>query len=291
MRIQRLRTRTRIIVFFVALLALVQLAGFALVNDANSRNAHAKVEEEFDVGERLFARVLSQNSEKLTQAARVLAADFAFREAVATRDLGTIGSALSNHGARIGAGAMLFVALDGAVIADTVQPTNVPRTFEYAELLKADSATGPAHGAIKQLAGRPFQLVAVPVRAPLTIGWVVVGLPVDNGFALELQKLTSLGVSFMLQDRADGWHTLATTLSNPESHEVVAQMPPDFADTTVPKLVKIASADYQVRAIPLSIEHHRRIVAVLHRSLTHALAAFDRLRQTLIALAIASRVF
>ena len=34
MRIQRLRTRTRIIVFFVALLALVQLAGFALVNDA-----------------------------------------------------------------------------------------------------------------------------------------------------------------------------------------------------------------------------------------------------------------
>ena len=70
MRIQRLRTR--IIIFFVALLALVQLTGFALVNGANSRNAHAKVDDELNVGERVFARVLAQNSEKLTQAARVL---------------------------------------------------------------------------------------------------------------------------------------------------------------------------------------------------------------------------
>ena len=43
MRIQRLQTR--IIVFFVALLALEQLAAFWFVNAANSNNAHAKIEE------------------------------------------------------------------------------------------------------------------------------------------------------------------------------------------------------------------------------------------------------
>ena len=43
MRIQRLQTR--IIVFFVALLALVQVAAFWFVNAANSNNAHAKIEE------------------------------------------------------------------------------------------------------------------------------------------------------------------------------------------------------------------------------------------------------
>ena len=106
MRIQRLQTR--IIVLFVALLALVQIAAFLFVNAANSRNAHQKVEQELLVGERLFGRVLDQGADKLAQSARVLAADFPFREAIGTHDTGTIASALENHGARIGADAMLF---------------------------------------------------------------------------------------------------------------------------------------------------------------------------------------
>ena len=88
MRIQRLQTR--IIVFFVALLALVQVAAFWFVNAANSSNAHAKVEEELNVGQRVFARLLEQNADKLKLSARVLAADFAFREAIATHDNRTI---------------------------------------------------------------------------------------------------------------------------------------------------------------------------------------------------------
>src|ERR1700704_3542604 len=104
MRIQRLQTR--IIVFFVALLALVQVAAFWFVNAA----------------QRVFARLLDQNAEKLKLSARVLAADFAFREAIATHDTGTIASVLANHGARIGADAMVFVDLNGRVISDTLQP-------------------------------------------------------------------------------------------------------------------------------------------------------------------------
>ena len=93
MRIQRLQTR--IIVFFVALLALVQVAAFWFVNAANSRNAQTKVAEELNVGQRVFARLLDQNAEKLKLSARVLASDFAFREAIATHDTGTIASALA----------------------------------------------------------------------------------------------------------------------------------------------------------------------------------------------------
>ena len=67
MRIQRLQTR--IIVFFVALLALVQVAAFWFVNAANSSNARAKVEEELNVGQRVFARLLEQNAEKAAKTA------------------------------------------------------------------------------------------------------------------------------------------------------------------------------------------------------------------------------
>ncbi|MGH8210040.1 MAG: putative bifunctional diguanylate cyclase/phosphodiesterase [Steroidobacteraceae bacterium] len=285
MQIQRLRTR--IIIFFVALLALVQLAAFALANAANSRSAHAKVVDELDVGQRVFARLLTQNSEKLTQAARVLAGDFAFREAVATHDVRTIESALFNHGARIGASAMMFIGLDGEVVADTIQPQNVPRRFDYSDLLRKDSGNA-TNGDLKMLAGHSYQLVAVPVLAPLTIGWVVVGLPVDDDFARDLRQLTTLGVSFMLQDREAGWRSLASTLSDADESRLLAQMPRQFANASVSETVRIAQADHQVRIIPLSLDPDRRIVAVLYRSLADALAAFDRLRKTLLALAFAS---
>jgi len=130
MRIQRLQTR--ITVFFVALLALVQVAAFCFVNAANSSNAHAKVEEELDVGQRVFARLLDQDADKLKLSARVLAADFAFREAIATHDNRTIASVLTNHGARIGADAMLFVDLEGRVVSDTLRPRAESHPFELA---------------------------------------------------------------------------------------------------------------------------------------------------------------
>ena len=52
--------------------------------------------------------------------------DFAFREAIATHDTGTIASVLANHGARIGADAMVFVDLEGQVVSDTLQPRRAP---------------------------------------------------------------------------------------------------------------------------------------------------------------------
>src|SRR5688572_1821211 len=133
MRIRRLQTR--IIVLFVALLTLVQAVAFVFVNAANSKNAHAKVEEELNVGQRVFARQLELSAEKLKLSARVLASDYAFRESIATHDRGTISSVLTNHGARIGADAMVFVALDGRVIVDTLRPFARIRQFEYPTLI------------------------------------------------------------------------------------------------------------------------------------------------------------
>src|SRR5690349_8254227 len=223
MRIQRLQTR--IIIFFVALLALVQVAAFWLVNAANSRNAETKIAEELNVGQRVFARLLDQNADKLKMSARVLASDFAFREAIATHDDGTIASALANHGARIGAEAMLFVDLDGNVVTDTLRPQSKSRSFEYPALLTETPASAGvgrtstasprmassgmtnssmANSSMEILDGRAFQLVATPVLAPLPIGWVVMGFAVDDAVASDLRQLTELEVSFALNQPANG---------------------------------------------------------------------------------------
>ena len=288
MRIQRLRTR--IIVFFVALLALVQLAAFALVNAANSRNAHHKVEEELSVGERVFERLLAQNAENLTQFARAVAGDFAFREAISTNDTATITSALANHGARIGAGAMLFVGLDGQVVADTLAPRNVPRRFEYPQLLqqRGSAHSRAAAADLGFLAGKTFQLGAVPILAPLPIGWIVVGLPVDNAFARDLRQLTSLDVSFVQYDSTHGWRSLAGTLDSAGAADLLRSMPARPSARSSSLTATLSGDAHQIRLVPLSDAHQMQLVAVLHRSLAEALAAFGRLRKTLAVLAFAS---
>jgi diguanylate cyclase (GGDEF)-like protein len=282
MRIQRLQTR--IIVFFVALLVLVQGAAFWFVNRANSGNARAKVEEELNVGQRVFARLLEQNADKLMLTARVLAADFAFREAIATHDSGTIASVLTNHGARIGADAMLFVDLDGTVVSDTLRPQAQAHPFEYPALLAANP--NGANASMAVLDGRAFQLVSVPVLAPLPIGRVVMGFAVDDALARDLRQLTELEVSFALHDH-DRWRVLASTL-RPDEQDALLSAMPQRSDAVSRLVLKVSGVDHQALVIPLDDNDDARIVAVLHRSLESALAAFERLRNTLFLLALLS---
>jgi diguanylate cyclase (GGDEF)-like protein len=287
MRIQRLRTR--IIIFFVALLAMVQIAALGFVNAANSRNAQSKVAEELNVGERVFARLMTQNAEKLGQAARVLAADFPFREAVATHDVGTLASALSNHGARIGADAMLFIDLEGMVVADTLRPDQSLRKFEYPALVRPNP-DGGANASMHIIDGRALQLVSVPVLAPLPIGWVVMGFAVDDTLARDLRQLTSLEVSFFVREK-QGWRVLASTL-DPAGQIELQQGIAEFSHTTSMRVIDIGGVEHQARVIPIGDDtSDSRIVAVLDRSLADALAVFDRLRTTLFVLTGLSLLF
>ncbi|HTQ75969.1 MAG TPA: GGDEF domain-containing protein, partial [Burkholderiales bacterium] len=82
----------RIVFFFAILLVVVQGVALILLDVANSRTARATTSDELAVGERIFRRQIEQNSRQLAQAAEVLSLDYAFRQAVATRDLETIRS-------------------------------------------------------------------------------------------------------------------------------------------------------------------------------------------------------
>src|SRR5262249_40216026 len=96
-----------------------------------------------------------------------------------------------------------------------------------------------------------------------------------------------LEVSFAL-DGTDGWHVLASTLAPDGQRELLMAMPPHPRATTRLN-VTVSGVDHQALIIPL-VENNARIVAVLHRSLSGALAAFERLRNILFVLAAFSLV-
>lgn len=198
----RLSFGARIVVAFVLLLALTQVATLAIVDVTVDRSVHAQLRERLEFGGRVWAELRGSRAERLNQAVGALAADFAFREAMATGDASTALSALVNHSQRIGADAALLFHVDGSLLVSTVEGAETAQQQGVAPLLRDAMGGGIAAG-IVQLGGRPHEMALVPVMAPGLIGWAGMGRPMDAGDAQAFRGLTGLDIAVFTED-ADG---------------------------------------------------------------------------------------
>src|SRR5438270_8317172 len=157
--------QTRILALFLLLLLAVQIGGFVLVNTVGVAAARKTIGEDLVAGAKLFNRLLDQDRQRLVQGARLLSADYAFREAIASNDSATITSVLANHGKRIDAALMMLIGLDQRVIADTLD-VSAHEPFLFPRLL-AEAQRRQQASAMVVLRGQLYQLVIVPVLSPL----------------------------------------------------------------------------------------------------------------------------
>ena len=209
MKTRSLGLRWRIAAWCALILLTVQIGGLALFAQIGRTSALANVRAELATGERVFERLMDQRSAQLTQAARVLAADFGFREAVMTRDRGTVESALNNHGARIDANLMLLLDLDGVVMADV--PDAGDSMFAGLPALVESARDAGASTAFAVVNGGLHQLVVLPVLAPIPVAWVAVGFAVDAAFALDLESVLNLEVTFVQRHGQETWETAGSS--------------------------------------------------------------------------------
>jgi diguanylate cyclase (GGDEF)-like protein len=281
--------RTRIVVFFLVLLVLVQGIAYLLVNAANHQIARQTIQQELEVGERLFKRVLDQNRGQLEQGATLLSSDFAFREAIATNDTGTVLSVLNNHGARIGASAMMLVSLDHLVMADTLQPESRRQPFKFLSLIKQAEQDGKSSG-IVVIADRLYQLVVVPVLAPDPIAWMAMGFLIDDKAAQDLQQLTALDVSFLSKEGDQPWRIHASTLADNLRTPMLKLLPQDSKNNQHTLTLRLPEEDYEVRLAQLDRYVDTPIVAVLQRSINVGLKPFNRISSAFLLMALASVV-
>ena len=277
----------RIVVFFVILLAAVQVTAFFLVSAANQEIAKREIANQLEIGERVFKRLIEQNGRQLSQAATVLAADFGFREAIATRDMGTIVSVLGNHGARVNASVVMLVGLDNNLLADTLRSDQTGKPFAFPDLIAAAQERRQA-SAVVLIDGQPFQLVVVPVLAPLPIAWVAMGFAINDRLAQDMRALTTLHVSFLVGQANNRWALSASTLPVEEKERLPPRLTDAFRDTAATTSVSLRDREYETRALVLQRQGESRIVVALQQSLETALQPFNQLSRTLIALALAS---
>lgn len=260
---------TRLVGLSLLLLLFVQLAGFFVVRDSIARNARMQIAREFDTGEKVWLRLLDQNAEKLRQSAALLAADYGFRSAVSSDDLDTISSALENHGERIGAAmtALLDTGLRVRAVSADTPGTDLSALLASLAPALAEPSQG---GRIVVMNGRPYQLVMVPMRAPLVVGWVLMGFPVGAPLAEEMQRL--LNVQLVLQVRqADGSLTAPVSTLDPPALETLQGMKGEVRE------LEAGGATLLVRQIQLNVTGGEARVLLL-RSMDDVVAPYRNLQ-------------
>jgi len=236
--------RTRIALTFLLLLTAVLAAALGSVSFANRVNAKHAVN-----------RQLESNRRLLTLAARGVADDYAFREAVAERDTNTLVSALENGGTRIGAAMVVLTSLNGQVMAASGSRAAVGAHFPIASLQR-DATSPESTPSVMVDNGKIYQLVAVEVKSPLPVAWIIMGFELDQDAANGLKKISGLTVSLLMHS-GDVWEDVVT------SDPVRALGAPIRAVAPQP-------------AEPAGLERH-----TLERSLADARAPFESLTTSL----------
>ncbi|MFQ5415910.1 MAG: adenylate/guanylate cyclase domain-containing protein [Myxococcota bacterium] len=273
--------RARVLTFVSGLLILVQGAVLLAVNTANVSEARRHIDEALKLTASAFNRSLQVREQILREKARLLSADFAFKEAAATGDHATLLSALENHRHRVGADVMMLLELSSQVLADTLhtdaQGTPSPVLPLISEAM--DSEFGEA-STIQFLDGMPYQLVAVPLFTPEPTAWIVIGFAIHDAFARELQQETNTHVSLVRRESGQ-WNTFCSTLSIPAQRFLEASLTGPHHETREIVTLELDGDAYVSWLTPMS-DVGIELVVVLQRSLHDALQPFLRLRTVLL---------
>lgn len=281
----RLRSlESRIVILFLVLILAVQLAGFFAIQTGIQENARASIRDELIVGERAFGRLLDQYAQKLTQAARLLASDYGFKQAIGTEDSETIVSALANHGERIEASHAVLIGVDRSIKASTTGRLAGNLEKSIIQLVDRAEQSGSASG-IVIVDNHPFQLVVVPVKAPVTIAWVAMAFSIEKRIAADMRDLTSLQVSILTSAKNGRWMVDASTLPERDAGSLANQLR-DFApdaSSDLPQLT-IADSEFRARVLLLAEDAGQKVIVVLQRSISEAVAPYRRLQISLLLL-------
>jgi len=175
-------------------LAVAQIVSLFAVMQTVERDVTTRARDSLVVGSTVVSEFLASRGEQLRTSVEVLAADFGLKEATATDDEATIQSVLENHGRRVHADMAMLVDLDGNTLASTLG-----KATDHSDigLTIIDTAIDRNAETTATFGDSAFHIFIVPLRAPVTIGWVVLGFRIDEILENRLASLTGLDVSIV----------------------------------------------------------------------------------------------
>ena len=191
--------RLKLLASFTGLLAAVLAACLLVVGRVERRQAEAQTRAGLETTRQVFSGLLEERQRALVSSLRLLAGDYAFKQAVSTGDPATVLSLALNHRARIRSDLLLIADADGKVLADTRRALRPGAPVPLGVVTRA--LEGRQAAEVSLVEGTPYQLVAVPIEAPDVIGAVAAGFLIDDRLARSLKALTRSEVAFVAGER------------------------------------------------------------------------------------------
>jgi len=258
-------------------LAIAQLVTlFAVMNTVES-DVEDRARASLVTGGLVVNEFLASRGEQLRTSVAVLSADFGLKEATATGDENTIRSVLENHGRRVRADMAMLVDLDGNTVASTLDIAS-RRLPSVTRLLRELGDRGVESTAV--IDNVAYHVFAVPLRAPVTVGWVFLGFRIDNAVADRISSLTGLDVS-IISVQAEGTKIIASTAGGFAPGEATTAL---HASGTLNNEVFTAQrADEQLLALRTPfVAGSSDVAIVLDRSLRVAMQPYVEARSGLV---------
>ncbi|MGO4802180.1 EAL domain-containing protein [Pseudomonas sivasensis] len=275
--------QARVASVLILLLLVVIGALYFSVKAATSSAVRSQALAQLDVGARVFERLLDVRGRRLADGVQLLAADFGFRDAVASGDSATMRSVLLNHGKRINASDMILLGMDGKVLASTLSEVPEGSTFKYDQSLR-EARRNRQVMLIVPLQGKPHLLVEASVLAPLPIARVVMGFSMDGAFADELRSLSNLEVSFLAIEK-DQPGELVTTQPQELRRSILALMQGDSTRRGVSTTDHLEQR-FLNQSLVLASDENGKVLALLQSPLDAAMQAFVPLDEKILAIAL-----
>ena len=188
------RIKNRIMLICVALVLLTVIA-LQVSNWWFIRNYHQQhVQSQVATAGHFLQQYLQSREANLLSSAEVITKDFGFRQAVASGDAPTISSMLHNHSQRMQADLLLITDRQGQFIA-----SNQPRLPEMQDLQSwIDGNPAFGEGRFVLFGDKLFRCFMIPVKAPRTIAYTLIGYQITSDLLTSLQLKTGLALHFVI---------------------------------------------------------------------------------------------
>src|SRR5690606_16933362 len=167
----------------------MQLSHGWFIHQHNQRQIHEQVAN----ASHFLHQYIDSRETSLRYSTEIIIQDFGFREALATNDLPTISSMLTNHAQRIQADLMLLVDNEGKLVA--ANELNFPLTklvnLNWSALQKVSG-----QGQFAEINNRLYRLFSLPVKAPHQIAMAFIAFEVTIPLLETLKVKTGLDIIF-----------------------------------------------------------------------------------------------
>ena len=278
--------RKRLLVLIIGLVIVTQTVTLGAVLAKTRETVETRSREQLASGGKLALNVMRSRSGDLANGVAVTAADFGFREAVASGDPPTVLSAAKNNARRVGADMVMVLDTRGKVIASSV-PVDAQSAQAIQRLLHDHQ---PPAFVVLGPDAVPYQLVLAPVRTPEPIAWVAMGFIADDPLAQSIKDLVGSEAALVVRG-SDGTVHVATTLKGGEREQLLAvegDAPPRGAGAELgaaerPHLVSLAGTDYLSLSQPLEALGASVDVQLLEPN-SEVLAPYVELRKSMLAI-------